>query len=221
MKRWLSLLIACIFVLSLSACAPAQQPAPEGQEPPQDNTPSTPEPEQTPDDEPQGGGILIAYFSCTGNTKSVAELLAQVSAGDLYEIVPEQPYTAEDLNYNDADSRASRENDDPAARPALSGSVENLEDYDVIFLGYPIWWGEAPRIISTFLESHDFAGKTIVPFCTSASSGMGDSAENLRALCSDSTTWLDGRRFGASAGEEEVAAWVESLALVERGGGAH
>jgi len=118
----------------------------------------------------------------------------------------------DDLNYNDSSSRSSQEMDNPDARPAVSGSVENMEQYDVIFLGYPIWWGEAPRIISTFLESYDLSGKTIAPFCTSASSPLGSSAENLQEL-TDSVTWLEGHRFSGGASASDVQSWVDSLNL--------
>ena len=178
----------------------------------QGNT-TTPEPtpEPTPDPD-EGTDVLIAYFSCTGNTEAIANHLDSILDADLYEIVPEVPYTSEDLNYGDSSSRTSIEMNDPDARPAISGSVENMEDYEVIFLGYPIWWGDAPRIISTFLESYDFDGKTIVPFCTSGSSGIGSSADDLQALTSGAT-WLDGQRFSGGASEETVAAWVNGLGI--------
>ena len=126
--------------------------------------------------------------------------------------MPEEPYTSADLDYTDSSSRSQVEGRDPAARPAISGSVENMEDYEVIFLGYPIWNGQAPKIISTFLESYDFAGKTIVPFCTSGSSGIGSSARNVEGLTSGAT-WLDGARFSGSASRDSVAQWVNGLGL--------
>ena len=178
----------------------------------QGNT-TTPEPtpEPTPDPD-EGTDVLIAYFSCTGNTEAIANHLNSILDADLYEIVPEVPYTSEDLNYGDSSSRTSIEMNDPDARPTISGSVENMGDYEVVFLGYPIWWGDAPRIISTFLESYDFDGKTIVPFCTSGSSGIGSSADDLQALTSGAT-WLNGQRFSGGASEETVAAWVNSLGI--------
>lgn len=169
-----------------------------------------PTPEPTPNGETS---VLIAYFSNTGNTQTVAEHLDSILDADLYEIVPEVPYTSADLNYNDSSSRVSLEHADAATRPAISGSVENMEDYNVIFLGYPIWWGDAPSIISTFLESYDFSGKTIVPFCTSSSSGLGSSATNLHSLSSNSTIWLEGIRFGGNASQAAVESWVEGLNL--------
>ena len=168
-----------------------------------------PNPEPVPD---EGADVLVAYFSATGNTENIAEHLQTILGADLYEIVPEEPYTSADLDYTDSSSRSQVEGRDPDARPAISGSVENMEDYEIIFLGYPIWNGQAPKIISTFLETYDFDGKTIVPFCTSGSSGIGSSARNVEGLTSGAT-WLDGQRFSGSASEDSVAQWVNGLGL--------
>lgn len=159
----------------------------------------------------EGMKVLIAYFSATNNTEGIANHLDAILDADLYEITPETPYSAADLDYN-ADCRANREQNDASARPAISGSVENVEQYDVIFLGYPIWWGQAPKIISTFLESYNLSGKTIVPFCTSGSSGIGSSATNLHALTSGAT-WMDGQRFSGGASRSTVEDWVDGLEL--------
>lgn len=164
---------------------------------------------------PEEGRILVAYFSNTGNTEIIAEHLADILGADTWEITAETAYSAADLNYNDSSSRANREQNDPDARPAISGSVADMERYDVVFLGYPIWWGQAPKIISTFLEGYDLAGKTIVPFCTSGSSGIGTSAEALHALAA-SAEWLDGRRFSGGASRGEVEEWVNGLGLTVR-----
>ena len=126
--------------------------------------------------------LQVAYFPCTGTTEAVAIEIADITGAALYEITPEIPYTAEDLDYGNNASRANQEQSNPSARPSISGTVEDMEQYDIVFLGYPIWHGQAPRIISTFLESYDFSGKTIVPFCTSHSSGIGSSDENLHEL---------------------------------------
>ncbi len=153
---------------------------------------------------------LVVYFSCTGTTKLLAEYAAGILGADLYEIVPEDPYTEADLAYY-TNGRADQEQNNPNARPAISGGVENMDEYDIIILSYPIWHGQAPRIISTFLESYDFSGKTIVPFCTSHSSGVGSSADNLHVLCSDSTLWMEGRRFEAETSKEVMEEWLNHI----------
>lgn len=156
--------------------------------------------------------VLVAYFSATHTTEGVAKTLADVTGADLYEITPEEPYTDADLDYNDNNSRTTKEMNDPSARPAIAGSVENMDQYDIVFVGYPIWWGDAPRIMSTFVESYDLSGKTIVPFCTSASSSIGSSADNLAALTSGAN-WLDGQRFGGGASADDISSWVNGLGL--------
>ena len=159
-----------------------------------------------------GNKILIAYFSATNNTENIANHLHEILGADLYEIVPETPYTSDDLNYSDSSTRATREQNDDSARPAISGSVENIEQYDTIFLGYPIWWGQAPKIMYTFVESYDLSGKTIVPFCTSGSSPMGSSAANLQ-VSADNAVWLEGQRFSGGASVADVQSWVDGLPL--------
>ncbi len=163
---------------------------------------------------PQNAKILVAYFSCTNTTESVAIEIADYLSADLFEIVPEVPYTEADLDYYSG-GRADQEQADPAARPAIAGSMEDMENYDIVFLGYPIWHGQGPKIIYTFLESYDFAGKTIVPFCTSHSSGIGSSASNLHSLAPNAN-WLDGTRFAAGTSESEIQAWLESLEIIEK-----
>ena len=216
MKKWFSLLLALTMALSLAACGAGNTSGPQESQPggAVSETPAPAEPDAAPETPEEGDApsTLVAYFSATGNTEGIAEHLQTALDADLYEIVPEVAYTSEDLNYSSDDCRANREQNDPDARPAIDGSVENMDSYDVIFLGYPIWWGEAPKIISTFLESYDFTGKTIVPFCTSGSSGIGSSAEHLADLAG-SSTWLEGARFAPGASQEEVAAWVDSLEL--------
>lgn len=156
--------------------------------------------------------VLVAYFSATNTTRPLAEYVADSLDADLYEIVPQIPYTSADLNYGNSSSRTSIEMNDPDARPAISGSVENMEQYDIIFIGYPIWWGQAPRVVSTFLEDYDFNGKTIIPFCTSNSSGMGSSARNLHSL-TDGANWLDGQRFAGGTSRSTMVEWVNGLGL--------
>jgi flavodoxin len=157
--------------------------------------------------------VLITYFSCTGNTRSLAEQIAQASKAELYEIKPKIPYSSEDLNWRNNSSRSNIERNDPSSRPAISDKVENMEQYDIIFLGYPIWFGQAPNIIYTFLESYDFSGKTIIPFCTSGSSPIGSSASNLHRICSDNTTWLSGSRFTRNTSRSEIVKWIKGLGI--------
>ncbi|MCM1145137.1 MAG: flavodoxin [Lachnoclostridium sp.] len=160
----------------------------------------------------QGVRVLVAYFSATNTTEGVAKHIANGLNADIYEIIPEEPYTDADLNYNDNNSRTTIEMNDPDARPAISGSVEDMGQYDIIFLGYPIWWGDAPRILSTFVESYDFSGKTVVPFCTSGGSGVGSSATNLEQL-TEGAEWLEGKRLGGGDSQDTVMEWVNSLGL--------
>lgn len=161
---------------------------------------------------PEAKRVLVAYFSATNTTKGVAETIADRLDADLYEITPAVPYTSADLDYHDDGSRSTIEMNDPNARPAISGSVNNMEQYDIVFIGYPIWWGEAPRILSTFAESYSFSGKTVVPFCTSGSSGVGSSASNLEKLA-DGGTWLPGTRLSGGASRDSVADWINGLGL--------
>ena len=156
---------------------------------------------------------LTVWFSCTGNTETIAQTAAATLNADLWQIVPEEPYTEEDLNYHNDQCRANREQNDPDCRPAIAGDMA-LDDYDTILLAYPIWWGQAPRIISTFLDHYDFEGKTIVPFCTSGSNGIGASATDLHGLA-PSTSWISGRRFSGTVTASELAEWVSELSLPE------
>jgi len=164
------------------------------------------------DTEMNDSKILVAYFSATGTTKRLAETIAEVTGGNLYEIVPEEPYTDADLDYNDNSSRTTIEQNDSSSRPAISGSIENFDDYDIVFLGYPIWWYDAPHIMFTFAESYDFDGKTVIPFCTSGGSGIGTSGDNIEA-CAGNGTWLDGARMSGSASESEVSEWIDGLGI--------
>lgn len=156
--------------------------------------------------------ILVAYFSASGSTKGVAEKLANVVEGDLYEIEPEEEYTAEDLDWTNPKSRSSIEmKENRSFRPSIKSKVDNIDDYDTIYLGFPIWWYVAPTIVNTFLESYDFSGKTVIPFATSGSSGMGNTVNELKPSCSDDTTFIDGKRFPASVSEDELKLWVDNL----------
>lgn len=154
---------------------------------------------------------LVAYFSCTGTTRQLAEYAADLLDADLYEIIPQDPYTEEDLAYY-TDGRADREQKDPSVRPAIFGGVDNMAKYETVLIGYPIWHSQAPRIISTFLESYDFSGKTLLPFCTSHSSGMGSSADELHALCPDAA-WLSGARFSRETSKADMGKWLSESGL--------
>jgi flavodoxin len=155
--------------------------------------------------------VLVAYFSATGTTEAVARTLAQAAKADLYQITPEKPYTSADLDWTNKSSRSTVEMKDRTSRPAIKGRCEKMAQYDVVFVGYPIWWGVAPTIVNTFLESYDFSGKTIVPFCTSGGSGIGATDKYLKPSCSDKTVFLPGKLIGSGAGKSELEDWVRSL----------
>lgn len=234
MNRIMAVLFTILMAVSVTACGgstEAAEPAEESvsdaenaaesviDEDPQGNivTEDLSEPENDtaetePEDEADDNKILVAYFSATNTTEGVAETIADMISADLYEIMPEEPYTEEDLNYNDKSTRATVEMNDSTARPSISGSVENMEQYDIVFIGYPIWWGDVPRIVSTFAESYDFSGKTIIPFCTSGSSGIGSSASHLEAS-TEGAVWLSGTRFSGSSSRDEIEEWVNGLGL--------
>ncbi|MBE6725352.1 MAG: flavodoxin [Ruminococcaceae bacterium] len=162
------------------------------------------------DDTAQSGSILVAYFSATGTTEGVAEKIAAIEGADLYEITAAEPYSSADLNWNDSSSRSTKEQNDKNARPAIGSDPVDLDGYTKIYVGFPIWWGEEPRIMDTFVESCDFDGITVIPFCTSASSGIGRSGQNL-AERAGSGNWLDGKRFSGSVSEADLRSWIEGL----------
>ena len=153
---------------------------------------------------------LVAYFSASGVTAKVAESLSEAIGADLYEIEPEVPYTKADLNWMDKQSRSTLEMNDPASRPAIKEMRDNMDDYDTVFVGFPIWWYVAPTIINTFLESYDLTGKTIIPFATSGGSGMGKTNEKLQTSCPNSML-IEGKVFKKSVSKSELAAWVDGL----------
>ncbi len=154
--------------------------------------------------------ILVAYFSASGVTAKAAMILAEATGADLYEIQPEVPYTQADLNWMDKNSRSSVEMNDPYSRPAIAGKLSNMDDYDIVFVGFPIWWYVAPTIINTFLESYDVSGKQVIPFATSGGSGMGSTNEKLKPSCQGATLW-PGRMLNGSLTAKEVKKWVTSL----------
>lgn len=166
--------------------------------------------EQTTETVESGKQILVAYFSATGTTKDIAEKIADITDADLYEIKPLQEYTDADLDWNDSDSRTTEEQNDSTARPEIASEQISLEGYTTIYLGYPIWWGEEPRIMDSFVESYNFDGMTIIPFCTSASSDIGISDQNLKEHAG-SGDWLSGQRFARGTSEEDIESWINSL----------
>jgi len=235
MKKIISFLLMALMVFSLAACAGNDNNSGSGQrnnatenkenteqkEDTEDglnnssNTENVDNTNETPADAQTESGkkVLVAYFSATGTTKKLAEYAADAMDADLYEIVPQKSYTDDDLDYGDKNSRSTKEMDAPSSRPKIDGSVEGMDGYEIVFIGYPIWWGEAPRIISTFMESYDFSGKTIVPFCTSGGSGLGSSAKNLHSLTSDSAKWLDGDRLSSGSSRADIVEWINGLGL--------
>lgn len=162
---------------------------------------------------PTDSNILVACFSATGNTWPLAQYAAEYLSADLFRIEPEEPYTDADLNYNNNNSRANKEMNDDTSRPALAATVENMAQYDTVILAFPIWWGQAPRIIETFIESHDLSGKTVLCFCTSGNSGYGRTSSILSALTDDSVTWLEGHRFSVGTSAEQMQQWLQEMGI--------
>ena len=160
------------------------------------------------------GSVLVVYYSATGNTEGVANYIAEATGGDLFEITPAEPYTDDDLNWSDENSRVTREHEDESLRDVelTTTQVENWDSYDTVFLGYPIWWGIAAWPVDGFVEANDFTGKTVIPFCTSSSSGLGESGELLAELAGTGD-WQEGQRFRSSVSQEDVNEWVDSLGL--------
>ncbi len=202
MKKYVAVLFL-ILSLFLSACAKTpekeEEPlAPEGT-PAQETVTETVE-EKT----------LVVVFSATGTTLGVAKKIAAIEDADLYEIKAKEPYSDADLNWNDKNSRSTLEQNDASLRPEIGSEPLSLEGYTKIYVGYPIWWGEEPRILDTFAESYDFSGMTVIPFCTSSSSGIGRSGKNLEEHAG-SGNWLEGKRFAGSVSEADLASWIESL----------
>ena len=161
-----------------------------------------------------GGKTLVVVYSASGNTKAIADYIVSATGADLFEITPTEPYTSDDLDWTDPDSRVSREHDDESLRDVelTTTTVENWEDYDTVFIGYPIWWGIAAWPTDTFVKANDFSDKTVIPFCTSSTSGLGESGK-LLANEAGTGNWLDGQRFQSRADESEVKEWVDSLGL--------
>ena len=211
MKKFLAILLTLLLVLGLAACGGNDSEAAEDSSAATNDTAT-----ETPTDEPEeestepAGGTLVVYFSMTGTTRGIAEKIATITGADIYEIKAAQEYTSDDLNYNDSETRATVEQKDPTVRPEIGSGPVSLDGYSTVYIGYPIWWGEEPRIMDTFVESCNFEGKTVIPFCTSGSSSIGNSGKNLAANAG-SGNWLDGQRFSGSTTEDELRAWIEGL----------
>lgn len=178
------------------------------------STAASQEPASQEETEVEAGNTLVVYFSATGNTEQAATYIADITGGGLFELEPADPYTDEDLNYNNEDSRVSQEYADESLRDVelVSDTVENWDSYDTVFIGYPIWWGIAAWPVDSFVKANDFTGKTVVPFCTSSSSGLGESGELLAELAGTGD-WLEGERFSSSVSEDAVQTWIENLGL--------
>ena len=236
MKRIISMMLAVFLLASLAACGNSSQAdteetqtVTEGQEETAESTAESETPQEetetvaeaqsssaaeAPENEApapaEHADVLVAYFSATGTTRGVAEKIASVTGGDLYEILAAEPYSDADLDYNDSSSRSTIEQNDKSARPEIGSEDISLEGYSTIYLGFPIWWGEEPRIMDTFAEKYNFDGITVVPFCTSGGSGIGRSGPNMEALAGTGT-WMEGERFSGSVSEEELQTWIEGL----------
>lgn len=223
MKKAMALLMGVLMVLSFAACSnaasetpaatqtgsPAAEPTEEAIATPSETASAAPE-----ESAAETGRTLVVYFSATGNTEAVANYIAEATGGDLFELEPAEPYTDEDLNWNDEESRVVYEHDNPDARDVelVADTVENWDDYDTVFLGYPIWWGIAAWPVDTFVEANDFTGKTVIPFCTSASSELGESGTLLAELAGTGD-WQEGMRFRSSVSEADVQAWLDELGM--------
>lgn len=217
MKKIIGLLITLIIMFSFSACSAKDTGTSETANE-NDNHSSeavsaeTNNSNESSDQTETGKKNLVVCFSATGNTKAVSEKIVEVTGADYFEIIPTEPYSESDLNYSDDGCRANREQQDETARPSISGNIEKIEQYEVVLIGYPIWWGMEPRIMDTFMESYDFSGKTLANFCTSGGSGINTSTENLKALSTEAN-WLDGKRFSGRADTDEIQTWIDSLGL--------
>lgn len=217
MKKITALIMSLLMITSLAACGSNETNTPAPSEPEssesQSAQDSTMESEAS-QEESATGKTLVVYFSATGNTESAANYIAQATGGDLFELEPAEPYTDEDLNYNNDDSRVSREHEDESLRDVelVADTVENWDEYDTVFIGYPIWWGIAAWPVDSFVKANDFTGKTVIPFATSASSDLGQSGELLAELAGTGD-WQEGQRFSSSVSEEDIQAWVDDLGL--------
>ena len=220
MKKLTALLLSVVLVLSLAACGSANKPAssttqPETSAPTeQPESSSTAPAESEPETQPETGKTLVVYYSASGNTERVAKDIAEAAGADLFEIVPTEVYTSDDLDWTNPDSRVSREHDDESLRdvPLTTTEVSDWDSYDTVFIGYPIWWGIAAWPVDTFVKNNDFTGKTVIPFATSSSSGMGQSG-SLLADMAGTGEWQEGQRFSSGVSSDDVQSWVNGLGL--------
>ena len=218
MKKAILVLLLLAFLFVGAGCgsapvqAPSEAPAPTPAEAPAPSQvpESTPQPESEEGEskEEEHNPVLVVYFSATGTTRGIAERIASLTGADLAEIIPAEPYTAEDLSYNDRTTRATVEQNTPDARPEIANEIP-LDGYTTVYLGYPIWWGQAPRIMSSFVESHDFTGVTVIPFCTSGSSGAGRTGETLGEQAGTGT-FLPSTRLSAGISDSDLQDWISS-----------
>ena len=225
MKKLTALLLSVVLVLSLAACGSANKPAssttqPETSAPteqpatePSESSSTTPA-ESEPGTQPETGKTLVVYYSASGNTERVAKDIAEAAGADLFEIVPTEVYTSDDLDWTNPDSRVSREHDDESLRdvPLTTTEVSDWDSYDTVFIGYPIWWGIAAWPVDTFVKNNDFTGKTVIPFATSSSSGIGQSG-SLLADMAGTGEWQEGQRFSSGVSSDDVQSWVNGLGL--------
>lgn len=219
MKKLIALLLSLMLVFSLAACGNNPQAAetePATSTPVSEETqePETSEETEAADTESTGGKTLVVYYSAFGNTENVSNVIAKTLGADLFELEPVEPYSNDDLNWTNDDSRVTREheNEDERDVELVSATVDNWSEYDTVFIGYPIWWGIAAWPVDEFIETNDFTGKTVIPFATSASSGMGQSGELLEEMAGTGD-WQEGQRFRSGASEDDIVAWVEGLGL--------
>ncbi len=240
MKKWIALILGVVMVLGVTACGDGQngnggtpsrnesqsnetktlgmeESSQQGSESNSETIVEVQEEgAETSTEMPEisGGKTLVVYYSASGNTKEVADYIASAMEGDLFELVPTEIYTGADLDWTDKDSRVSREHDNEDERdvPLVSDTVDNWDEYDTVFIGYPIWWGIAAWPVDGFIKANDFTGKTVIPFCTSSSSGLGESGELLEEMAGTGE-WMEGERFRSGASEETVRSWVEGLGL--------
>ncbi|MBS1326699.1 MAG: flavodoxin [Oscillospiraceae bacterium] len=214
MKKLFSIIMSILLIVSLTACGSQNADHSGGQSGTLENLQSgsgNAEAEM-PSNEASGKKTLVVYYSATENTKKAAEHIASVTGGDLFELVPVKPYSREDLNWNDENSRVVYEYEHPAERKVAltTVTVDNFDKYDTVFIGYPIWWGIAAWPVNGFIEANDFTAKTVIPFCTSASSGLGDSGKLLKEAAGTGN-WLEGKRFSSGVSETEVSEWIQNL----------